>query len=94
MRQCTCRAGLATACTTTDCSVRHPGCVDKEGIMYREGDTFVPKGELYSYLLACFLLHLACLGDCNTCSCRGGGLGWCTSRDCDVEEEVVEEIEI
>ena len=47
VRQCTCRAGQASDCTTTDCSVRHPGCVDKEGVMYREGDTFVPKGELY-----------------------------------------------
>ena len=28
-----------------DCDKKYPGCIDKDGNMYRHGDIFVPKGD-------------------------------------------------
>ena len=57
-----------TACI--DCDKKYPGCIDKDGNMYRHGDTFVPKGDCNR----CTCSH-GQIGACTRMGCPGRGRG-------------------
>ena len=61
--ECVCENGKPVECTQYDCDKKHPGCMDKEGNMYKHGEWFGPKGDCNS----CICEN----GTINTCTKRG-----------------------
>ena len=53
-----------------DCDKKYPGCIDKDGNMYRHGDSFVPKGDCNR----CTCNH-GQIGACTRMGCPGRGRG-------------------